>query len=81
MRSVLVVIRDPLVDGLQHLREGIEQIGIEYFVPKALIKSLYQCVSIRIAKLDESQRDAMLLCPVREEFCCEFRAAIQSDGR
>lgn len=62
MGSVLVVIRDPLVDGLLYLREGIEQIGIEYFVPKAFVKSLDQCVLIRLARLDEPQRNAMLLC-------------------
>jgi len=51
--SVLVVIRYPLVDGLLHLREGIEQIGIEYLVPQASVEPLDQCVLIGFAGLDE----------------------------
>lgn len=32
MDSVPVVINAPLLEGVLHLLDGIEQIGIEYFV-------------------------------------------------
>ena len=52
MRSVLVVLGQPVVgDGL-NLLDGVEQIGIEHLGSECPVEALDVCVLVRLAGFD-----------------------------
>ena len=80
MRSVLVVLGQPVVgDGLD-LLDGIEQPGVEHFGPEGAVEALDVGVLVGLAGLDVVQRDAPALGP-RDEFAAgHLRPVIHADG-
>ncbi len=68
MRAHRVVLDAPLLQNLLHLRQRVEQPGIEHLLPHALVEPLDEGVLVRLAGLDVAQFDTVLFGPT-DEFC------------
>lgn len=64
MRSVLVVIGQPVVGDLLDVSECVEQVRVEHFLAEAAVEPLDERVLVRLAGPDVQQLHAVGLGPI-----------------
>lgn len=80
MRSVFVVLGQPVVgDGLD-LPGGVEQPGVEHLGAEGAVEALDVGVLVGLAGLDVVQRDASALGPRDEFAAAHLRSVVHADG-
>ena len=77
--AFLVVYGDPLTRDLADLVQRFEHVGIEHLVSRGSIVAFDVGVLIRLAGLDVTEPDALILAPAGEHLREVFRAVFEAD--
>ena len=76
MRTIEVVIFDPVVGCRLDLGSCVEEIGIQNLLPVAFVEALDEGVLIGLSRLDEPERDGLLFGPLEKGLGGHFGAII-----
>ena len=80
MRSVFVVNRFPFFGHFPNLVQGREEMGIEYFVPVALVEPFDKRILIWLTRLDVADLCTVFFTPVHKGLGAELGAIVAADG-
>ena len=80
MRSVFVVVDQPLLADHLALRDRLENVGIEHLLAVGPVKTLDEGVLIGLAGLDEAGLDPVRPAPLVEDLGREFRPVVEPQG-
>ena len=78
MRSDLVVVRPPDRDGVPGLRQRLEPMLVEAFVPEFAVETFNVAILHRAAGLNKDVPDPVALCPCHECATGEFGTVVGS---
>ena len=77
MRPFCVVDLEPVLGDQSHLRQRLADVGVQHLFPIRPVESLDKGVLLRLARLDELQRDVVGCAPVHERLGPEFTAVVE----
>ncbi len=79
MRSVLVVVGQPVVSDGLNLFDGVEQVGVEHFRSEFLVEPFDVGVLVGLARLDVVQSNAFVLGPFDEVMACHLGTVVHAN--
>ena len=80
MRTIEVIVFDPVVGCCLDFGQRVEEIRIQNLLPVAFVKALGERVLIGFSRLDEPERDVLSFCPLDKGLGAHLRSIIETCG-